>query len=63
MGYSIHSKAYRIYKDELNIKESIHGIFYESNDGELSGPIVHNLNLNKNSNDEEEASKDVDLTN
>ena len=60
VGYSVHSKAYRIYnKRTKSIEESIHVIFDESNDGVLSDSIVQNLSLNKHSDDEEETSKKV----
>ena len=60
MGYSVHSKAYRIYnKRTKSIEESIHVIFDESNDGVLSDSIVQNLSLNKHSDDEEETPKKV----
>ena len=64
MGYSTHSKAYRIYnKRTKTIKESIHVIFDESNDNVLSGSIAQNLLLNKYGNDEEEAAKEVNPAN
>ena len=44
VGYSSHSKAYRIYnKQTKTIEESIHVIFDETNDGVLSGSIVQDL--------------------
>ena len=56
----MHTKAYRIYnKCAKNIKESIHVIFDESNDGALSDYASQNLNLHKQSNDEEEVPKEV----
>ena len=58
VGYSMHSKAYRIFnKRSRTVEESIHVIFDESNDGALSDSIVHSLNLNKHDDDEEEAEK------
>ena len=58
VGYSMHSKAYRIFnKRTKTIEESIHVIFDESNDGVLSGSIVQDLHLNKYGDDEEEARK------
>jgi len=54
VGYSLYSKAYRIYnKHTKTIQESIHMIFDESNDGVLSGSIAQNLHFNKYGDDEE----------
>jgi len=54
VGYSMHSKAYRIYnKRTKNIEESVHVIFDEFNDGKLSDCLVQDLNLNKYRDDEE----------
>ena len=37
VSYSINSKAYRVYNNRAKIiEESIHIVFYESNDGRLS---------------------------
>ena len=59
MGYSMHSKAYRIYnKCTKTIEESIYMIFDESNDGVLSGSIAQNLHLSKYVDDDEEATKE-----
>ena len=64
VGYSMYSKAYRIYnKRTKTIEESIHVIFDESNDGVLSGSIVQDLHFNKYGDDEEEAGEKVDSTN
>ena len=63
VGYSSHNKAYRIYnKRTKTIEESIHVIFYETNDGVLSGSIVQHLHLNKHGDEEEETTKEVNHT-
>jgi len=50
VGYSMHNKAYRIYINRTKtIEESIHVIFYESNESKLSDSLVQNLNLSKHS--------------
>ena len=37
VGYSMHSKAYHVYNKHTRlIEESIHIVFYESNDGNVS---------------------------
>jgi len=54
VGYSMHSKAYKVYnKLKMNIEESVHAIFYEFNDGKLSDSLVQDVNLSKHRDDEE----------
>ena len=54
---------HRIYnKRSKTIEESIHVIFYASNDSKLSDSLVQNLNLSKYSDEEEEKSKDANVT-
>ena len=63
VGYSMHSKAYRIYnKRTKTIEESIHVIFDESNESKLSDSLVQNLHLNKHSDEEEERLKETNVT-
>jgi len=64
VGYSMHSKAYRIYNKRTKTSEkSIRVIFNEFNDSVLSGSIAQSLHLNKYGDNEEEAAKEVNPTN
>lgn len=55
VGYSSHSKAYRVFNKRTKIiEESIHVVFDESNDGMPSTISFEELTLNKYNNDEEE---------
>ena len=43
VGYSLHSKAYRVYNKRTRlIEESIHIVFDESNDGNISSSPFQN---------------------
>jgi len=60
VGY--HSKEYRIYNKRIKtIDESIHIIFYESNESKLSDCLVQNLTLNKHGDEEEERLKKTNV--
>jgi len=63
MRYSIHSKAYRIYnKCTKTIEESTHVIFDESNEGKCETNVMKKVYLSKRSDDEEEKSKEANVT-
>jgi len=52
LGYAVNSKAYRVYnKCTKLVEESIHVIFYESNNGTLSEGFA-DLNLNQHGDEE-----------
>jgi len=60
VGHSIHSKAYKVYnKCAKNIKESVHVIFYEFNDGKLGDSISQYVNLNKHRDDGGKPRKEI----
>ena len=55
VGYSMYSKAYRVYNQRtLLVEESIHIVFDESNDGNISSSPLQELKLNRYDDDEEE---------
>jgi len=54
VGYSMHSKAYRVYNKRTKIiEESIHVVFDESNDGKLSSSF-NEFKFNSHEDDEDE---------
>jgi len=55
VSYSMHSKTYRIHsKRTRSIEVSIHIVFYESNDGNISSSPFEELKLNRDDDDDEE---------
>jgi len=55
VSYSMHSKAYCVYSKHTRlIKESIHIVFNESNDGNTRSSFFQELRLNRYDNEEEE---------
>ena len=58
VGYSMHSKAYRVYNKHTRlIEESIHIVFDESNDGNISSSRFQELKLSRYDDEEEEEAR------